>query len=330
MCGLTMVTKAQKVRVIVFISIVSLIFLYILFLLVGQKLFSSEDTYYIKLKNQSVTGLNVGQDVRYYGINIGKITDIAINRSDISEIILSISIKSGTPLKNTVKANLNFLGITGLKVIELTGGENGDTDLKPGAFIEADRGILDNITGKAEIITEKIEKLLNNILDITGKENRGSFKNIVVKIDSTVNHLDILMANAGRLVANNQYKISELIDNANKLTVSLDETSKSIRTLANSGNRILNSRETAKILSNITELSNKLNSQQTDEILKNLNGLISEGNNFIGHLDKTFMSNRKNIVKSIELLKEALDNFNEFMVLLRENPDIILKGKQNE
>jgi len=325
-----MVTKAQKVRVIVFISIVSMIFLYILFLLVGQKLFTSEDTYFIKLKNQSVTGLNVGQDVRYYGINIGKITDIEINKSDISEIILSISVKSGTPLKNTVKANLNFLGITGLKVIELTGGENSDKDLQPGSFIEADRGILDNITGKAEIITEKVEKVLNNILDITGSENRGSFKNIVVKIDSTVNHLDILMLHASKLVINNRSKVSDLIENTNKLVVSLDETSKSIRMLANSGNRILNSKESAKILNNITELSNKLNSPQTDEIIKNLNGLISEGNNLIGHLDKTFMSNRKNIIKSIELLKETLDNFNEFVVLLRENPDILIKGKQNE
>jgi len=325
-----MVTKAQKVRVIVFISIVSMIFLYILFLLVGQKLFTSEDTYFIKLKNQSVTGLNVGQDVRYYGINIGKITDIEINKSDISEIILSISVKSGTPLKNTVKANLNFLGITGLKVIELTGGENSDKDLQPGSFIEADRGILDNITGKAEIITEKVEKVLNNILDITGSENRGSFKNIVVKIDSTVNHLDILMLHASKLVVNNRSKVSDLIENTNKLVVSLDETSKSIRMLANSGNRILNSKESAKILNNITELSNKLNSPQTDEIIKNLNGLISEGNNLIGHLDKTFMSNRKNIIKSIELLKETLDNFNEFVVLLRENPDILIKGKQNE
>jgi len=325
-----MVTKAQKVRVIVFISIVSMIFLYILFLLVGQKLFTSEDTYFIKLKNQSVTGLNVGQDVRYYGINIGKITDIEINKSDISEIILSISVKSGTPLKNTVKANLNFLGITGLKVIELTGGENSDKDLQPGSFIEADRGILDNITGKAEIITEKVEKVLNNILDITGSENRGSFKNIVVKIDSTVNHLDILMLHASKLVVNNRSKVSDLIENTNRLVVSLDETSKSIRMLANSGNRILNSKESAKILNNITELSNKLNSPQTDEIIKNLNGLISEGNNLIGHLDKTFMSNRKNIIKSIELLKETLDNFNEFVVLLRENPDILIKGKQNE
>lgn len=325
-----MVTRAQKVRVIIFISTVSIIFLYILFILVGQKLFRSEDTYYITLKNQSSTGINVGQDVRYYGINIGKVTEISINKLNIEEIILTVSVKSGTPLKKTVKANLNFQGITGLKVIELSGGKNSDQDLKPGSYIKAEIGMLDNITSKAEDITEKIDKVLNNILEMTDKQSQTSFKNIIAKVDSTVKHVDMMVVTTGKIIADNQQEISNLIVNANTLSVSLTQTSNSIRLLANNGNKIIGSKETAKILANITGLSNKLNSAKTDSIITNMNELIGQSKEMIWHLDKTFMRNRQNIVKSIELTKETLDNFNEFIILLRENPDIIWKGKQNE
>ena len=152
-----MVTKSQKARVIVLISIVSVIFLYVMFLLVGRKIFSKEDTYFIKLEKQSVSGLNIGADVKYYGINIGKVIEIAINTENISEIIVTIAIKEDTPIKSTSVANLPYQSIaTGLKQIEITGGANKDPNLEPGSYIKAGADMFENITGKAEIISEKI------------------------------------------------------------------------------------------------------------------------------------------------------------------------------
>jgi len=323
-----MITKAQKLRVILFISVITIFFLYILFLLIGKRMFEKNDTYFIKLEKQSVTGVNIGQDVKYYGIGIGKVTDIAINTDNISQIILTINIKKGTPIKETVIANMSYIGITGLKAIELTGGENEDKDLPPGSYIIAGKDLFDNITGKAEVITEKIEMLLNNLLEVTNQENRILFTNLLQNLDKTVAQTDTLAANINDLLSNNKKSIASLIVNTDRLMLSFNNASNSLNRVLKKGENILSSQELAQILANIDGITTRLNTTKLDSTLTNMNNFIANSDKIMVTFDKTFLHSRKSLLKSVELLKETLENFNEFAILLRENPDILLKGKE--
>lgn len=323
-----MITKAQKLRVVFFIGIITIFFLYILFLLIGKRMFEDNDIYYIKLEKQSVTGVNIGQDVKYYGIGIGKVTDIAISKDDISQIILTISVKKGTPIKKTVIANMSYVGITGLKAIELTGGENDDKDLPPGSYIMAGKDVLDNITGKAEIITEKIEMLLNNLLKITNQENRALLTNLLKSLDKTISQTETLAATINNTVLDNKETIDNLITNTNQLILSFDNTSNTLNQLLVKGKNILSSRDFFQILANINGITTKLNTTKLDSTITNINNFVANSDKIMVNFDKTFIHSRKSLLKSVELLKETLENFNEFAILLRENPDILLKGRE--
>lgn len=325
-----MVTKGQKVRVVVLISLVISITLYILFILIGNKLFSQKDIYYIKFKKQSVTGLNIGQDVRYYGINIGKVTDIYFNDKNISEIIIRIDVKENTPIKNTVKANLNFIGITGLKQIELIGGENKDKNLLPGSYIDANKSIMDDISGKAEIISEKIERVLNNAINITNDKNREEFSKLLlhlnkisVRSDSILNFLDIT-------IRKNRVNLENLVLDSDKLILSLTKSSDNINLLVSDARTLINSPILLNILNNSDSLIAKLNDENIPNIIENFNNLLKKSRDVVIHFDKTILASRKNFLKSINLLKEVLENINEFAMMLRDNPDMLIKGKNNE
>lgn len=269
-----MVTRAQKIRVIVFVSIVAALFLYTIFSLVGTRVFSRYDTYYIRLNKQSVAGLDVGQDVRYYGINIGKIANIRINRTNISQILVTINVRHGTPLKKGVKASLNFIGITGLKIIELTGGENSDEDLPPGSNIEADPGILSDISGKARVISDKVEIMLNNLIALTDPKGGANLMLMIEDIRRSLGNLNNLVKNINSIFVDNKQNIDNMLANAGKL--------------------------------------------------------IETAQRAVFHMDKTFLQGRRNLIKSIDLLKETLGNINEFSVMLRDNPDILLKGRSRD
>ena len=326
-----MVTRSQKIRVIVLISIVSVIFLYVMFLLVGRKILSKEDTYYIKLQKQSVSGLNIGADVKYDGINIGKVIEIAINSENISEIIVTISIKEDTPIKSTSVANLPYQSIaTGLKLIEITGGENKDPNLDPESFITAGEDMFESITGKAEIISEKIEILLNNMIHATSVENRNTFFSMLAQIEEDSRKLDTLLTFSNKYLNDNKKNITSLIKNSDKMIREFAITARSLNKLINNTNDLLASGNIDEAVKNIKEITDKLNTKEFAELLISTEKLITSSQEAVNHLDKTFLLGRTNLLKSIELFKETLENINEFAILLRDNPDILIKGKESE
>jgi len=302
-----------------------------MFLLVGKKMLSKEDIYYIKLQKQSVSGLNVGADVKYYGITIGKVTDISINRENISEIIVKISIREDTPIKSTSVANLPYQSIaTGIKQIEITGGANKDPNLDPGSYIKAGEDMFENITGKAEIISEKIEILLNNLIQATSSDNRTIFFDMLSQIEEDSKKLDTLLTFSNEYLNDNKKNITSLIKSSDKMIREFAVTAKSLDRLIKSTNDLMASGDVDKALRNIKEITDKLNTQEFTQLLKSTEKLVSSSQATVEHLDKTFLSGRSNLLKSIELFKEALENINEFAILLKDNPDILIKGKESE
>jgi len=124
-----MVSKSQKIRLGIFI-IVGLVFLFVLIgIIVGTKLFDKKDIYFIAYKDQSVSGMNVGSAVQYHGIRVGRIEELNIDKDDVTTVIVEISVKAGTPIKTDVKAVMAAVGITGLKQIELVGGDPREKNL---------------------------------------------------------------------------------------------------------------------------------------------------------------------------------------------------------
>ncbi len=326
-----MVTKAQKIRVVSLVTVALIVFLYIMFLMVGKKIMSRSDIYYIKLQKQSVSGLNVGTDVKFYGINIGKVMDITVNPDNIAEIIVTVSVKEGTPIKETAEANLSYQSIaTGLKQIEITGGENEDKNLQPEQFIKAGSDIFDDISGKAEIIAQKIESLLNNLIYITERENSTKFVDLISQLEKDSRKLDTLITGANEFLSSNNKELgrilkksSVMIDNFSNASIALTKTLRNI-------DKKLDSNEMDQALKNIAEITRKINSKDLEELISSLNKLVTQSESTVSTLDRTFLQGRNDILRSIELFKETLENINEFAILIRDNPDILIRGKEGE
>ncbi len=326
-----MVTKAQKTRVITLLVIVGIIALYILFLLVGKKLMSKTDTYYIKLQKQSVSGLNVGTDVKYYGIAIGKVIDISVNSEDIAEIIVTITVKEKTPIKNTAEANLSYQSIaTGLKQIEITGGDNSDKNLNPGDFIKSGKDIFNDISGKAEVIAQKVETLLNNLIELTARDNSQKFMALVDQLKDDSKKLDTLLTQTNKFMKKNNKELEDIVQNASVMIIDISEASRSAKTALNSLNGKIDSKEAEKVMKNLAEIMQKINDKELAELVSSINSLVKKSEDTVVLMDKTFVQGRGNLLRSLELFKETLENINEFAILIKDNPDILIRGKEGE
>ncbi|MBS0149663.1 MAG: MCE family protein [Nitrospira sp.] len=71
---------------------------------------------------ESVAGLSVDSSVKYRGVDVGRVKAVALRPDNPEEVLLTLDIVRGTPVKTDTIAVLETQGLTGLATINLTGG----------------------------------------------------------------------------------------------------------------------------------------------------------------------------------------------------------------
>jgi phospholipid/cholesterol/gamma-HCH transport system substrate-binding protein len=189
-----MISRSQKIRLGIFITVSLAILFIAIAVLSVDRFLQKRDIYYVAYHDISISGLDVGSAVKYLGITVGSVQDIEIDPEDINRIIIKVGIKKGTPIRNDVRADISTISITGIKLIELRGGTNEAPLLKPGEFIQTGTSFADEISGKAEVIADKIELLLNNLLVITQDNNRQRLNQLLEESAGTMAQLNTMLS----------------------------------------------------------------------------------------------------------------------------------------
>jgi phospholipid/cholesterol/gamma-HCH transport system substrate-binding protein len=72
--------------------------------------------------NESVSGLALGDPVKFRGVDVGTVKAMALDSSDPRQVEVDVRLRKDTPVKTDTKAVLKLKGITGVVFIELSGG----------------------------------------------------------------------------------------------------------------------------------------------------------------------------------------------------------------
>ena len=74
---------------------------------------------YLLVSNGNITGLNIQAQVRFRGIQAGKVESIRINADNPREILVQISLRDDLPVTRGTTASLGYQGVTGLAFVQL-------------------------------------------------------------------------------------------------------------------------------------------------------------------------------------------------------------------
>jgi phospholipid/cholesterol/gamma-HCH transport system substrate-binding protein len=86
---------------------------------------------YIARFEESVSGLGRGAPVKYRGVPVGTVRDMALDPADPDRVRLVLEVKRGTRITEDTVAVLVFQGLTGIATVDLAGGGGGSRPLAP-------------------------------------------------------------------------------------------------------------------------------------------------------------------------------------------------------
>ncbi|AXH13887.1 MlaD family protein [Malaciobacter mytili] len=205
-----------------------------------------EDSYIIYFK-ESVSGLNVDSPVKFKGVEVGRIDDIKINPKNSEEIQITIKIKKDTPIKQDNFATLGTLGLTGLKYIELKGGNKQSELLKKNSeglkIIASKTSVLTSLENSSEDITKELKESLIQIRKLFNNDNLKEFSQILVHTKNSLKNSEEF---TNYLIQKEQH-LNNMIDNIIHLT---SVSSNSFETMQDAALSVKDSANKVKELSN--------------------------------------------------------------------------------
>lgn len=322
--------RSQKIRLGIFLFVSLLILLSVIGFLTAREYFEKEDIYYVSYEDISVSGLEVGSPVKYMGIKVGTIQDITIDPDNVSKIIVELALKPETPIKADAHADITSIGITGLKAIEISGGTNEAESLDPGSYIPAGSSVTQEITGKAEIIAQKAEAVLNNLQSFTQPDNLDKITGMVDQITRLAEQTNQTVIKIDTIVTENRADIRESIAPMKQVSQRLEESSKLLQTTMETLYLRVESDTIDQILTNVRDVSVKLKETNIKSLIENIAIIADQTQKLLIKVDNDLDRSSQDFSESIHLLRMTLENLNEASRKINNDPSILIRGVETK
>jgi phospholipid/cholesterol/gamma-HCH transport system substrate-binding protein len=118
--------------------------------------------------NESVSGLSVGDPVKFRGVDIGTVKTMNLDPTNPQLVQVDVALRKNAPIKTDTRASLKLKGITGVVFIELDGGSAGAQTL---VAMTAD-GQIPEIPAEKSTLTTLVEALPKAIERFLAIENQ--------------------------------------------------------------------------------------------------------------------------------------------------------------
>lgn len=295
-------TASQKIQLGLFVIIGLLLFILAVYFIGNtQKMFEKTD--HLKAVFNNVSGLQLGNNVRYSGINVGTVREIEMINDSIIRVDMIIDRAIFRHIKKDAVATIGSDGLVGNVIINIIPGKGNKPLVESGDIIKTFNRIrTDDILNTLNITNQNAALLTVDLLKITkeitqGKGTVGLLINdsVVAKdLKETMHYLKLSSKGTSESVANLNSLVKNLNQKDNVIGVLKDPEV---------ANKIKN------IVANLDHSGNEIN-----KVITNLNMTIvnvKEGKGAINYL-----SNDPKLVQKID---STMTNINEASFRLNED-----------
>jgi len=237
-----METRASYVMVGSFVMVCLLGLMVALLWLTGAQ-YRQEFAYYRTIFTGAVTGLGRGTTVRYNGIDVGSITELAFDPTDPSRVIVTVQIDPQVPLHVDSVASIESQGFTGATYLEIAGGTAASAILRAQAgqqypIIPSKPSTLQQLAQAGPELVDRFNTVGERLGDVLNDQNRKMIAESLVSLrettsvferrsedlDATLENLRLASASIAKTLGN----VDSTLANADKALSSADRALNSV------------------------------------------------------------------------------------------------------
>ncbi|MBR2508831.1 MAG: MCE family protein [Lentisphaeria bacterium] len=289
----------------------------------GSDIFKNE-VKLVTLYDESVQGLEKGSQVKFRGVPIGKVTDIAIlqsdskiqikmqidpaafivSGSDSAELTVNSNAEQNRELKTFIsqqikkglQVRMEYAGITGFKYIELNYfGAPADKLLPAPSGLGYDEIYIPAAPSMLSDAIQNISKSLENISKIRFDRISASLENSAVKINDFINDASL----------------QKTVANLKSITDKLDSTLTEERL-----NIVLD--DVQKISKDLQQITARINKES----------IVVKASDSIRNAGEALIDSSESLENTLLKLNSTLDKLTVLINLLNENPSALIRGKE--
>ncbi|MEO7335188.1 MAG: MlaD family protein [Caldimonas sp.] len=133
---------------------------------------------------ESVAGLSIAAPVKFLGVDVGKVSEIAIDPQNSRQVRLRLLIERGTPVKQDTEAVLKSQGLTGIAYVELSGGSIGSaalvpTEELPVPLIRSKPSLSARLEDVLTTVLANVNRTSANVDAVFDADNRAALKQVL-------------------------------------------------------------------------------------------------------------------------------------------------------
>ncbi len=207
---------------------------------------------------ESVAGLNPNAPVRYRGVEVGAVREIALDPVSPERVRLMVEIVRGTPVREDSIAVLSSQGLTGIAYIDLTGGSRDAQPLRAKAgerypVIRSEPSRISQLYSGATTLLARLEQSSVSMNALLDDENRQSIKRSLADIERITHMLaerqDVIdrgVVGAARTLENTAAVSAELAEVVGRIRDSADAVERMANEVARAGASARSAMESAE------------------------------------------------------------------------------------
>ncbi|NBU81757.1 MAG: MCE family protein [Flavobacteriaceae bacterium] len=295
-------TTTEKIRLGLFV-ITGLTFFVLAIYFIGNKQQMFGKTNQLTAIFDNVGGLQLGNNVRFSGINVGTVRGIEIINDTTINVEMQIDKKIFPFIKKDAIATIGSDGLVGSVIINIIPGKGNAAQVIPGDVIKSNKRVrTDDMLNTLNTTNLNAAKLTADLLKITNDINNGK-GTIGVLIRDTIMAKDL--KETIHYLKITTKKTSETIDNLNNQIASLDNKNNVIGVIKDTvvANKI------KKVVDNLNK-----SSQEINKVVTNLNATVVNIKDGKGAIN--YLSNDPKLVVKID---STMANINDASKKLNQN-----------
>ncbi|MBM3304630.1 MAG: MCE family protein [Candidatus Aminicenantes bacterium] len=313
-----MMTHEQKVRLGVFLVLATIVFLAAAGFFIVPMLREAGDLYTIDFYDTSVHGLVIGSPAKYRGVEIGKVVRVEVSPENFDSVRVTIKVQKGMPIKTDMTAVLAYVGLTGQKYVEISGGTPEAESLRPHAEIPMGRGLGE----KAEDIVTNLEVAAKRINELLAPENLENIRNMLANAEKG-------SASLASVLEARRESLSNALASFERTSVEMARVAETLGPVSEDLGHLVRNFDsgTQAALGNISQ---RFSSEELGAVIQDVGSFLDTASVSLKKVESVLLGQQAELNRTFSALSIAVENLALFSREISEDPSALLRTRKDK